>query len=188
MKDAGSDIELVRLIRKGDERAARELWARVGPSLLAVATAVLRDRARAEDVVQDAMCLLLELPRREVAGIAEPRAYLACVVRRLALNEARGEARARKRARDSHSEAGRDAAPDGHELERVRDALASLPDEMAEVVVLRHAAGLTFDQLAAALGENRSTVAGRYRRGVEMLEELLGEVAERGAAVQRVNP
>lgn len=188
MKDVGSDIELVRLIRKGDERAARELWARVGLSLLAVARAVLRDATAAEDVVQDAMCRLLELPRREVARIAEPRAYLACVVRRLALNEARGEARARKRERDTRRELEREATSEGYEAERVRRALTSLPDEMAEVLVLRHAAGLTFDQLAAALGENRSTVAGRYRRGVEMLEELLGEVAERGATVQRVNP
>lgn len=182
MKNAGSDLELVRLIRKGDERAARELWARVGPSLLAVARAVTRNEQRAEDAVQQAMCRLLELKELQVREIRDVGAFLACVVRRVALNQGRAESRLKQRERDAalaptESRDGKRGASAGEE--RLGDAIASLPDELGEVVLLRHVGGLTFDQLAEALSENRSTIAGRYRRAIEELSRVLGTTTER---------
>ena len=173
MTDAGSDLELVRLIRKGDERAARELWARVGPSLRAVARAVVREEHRADDVVQQAMCRLLEMRESQAREIRDAGAFLACIVRRLALNESRGEQRASRRVRErAASVAAAPAEPRGSE--RLFEAIGSLPDELGEVVLLRHAGGLTFDQLALALDQNRSTIASRYRRAIEELGKILG--------------
>lgn len=193
MTNAGSDLELVRLIRRGDERAARELWARVGPSLRAIARVVLRSDAGSEDVAQQTMCRLLELTDRQIREIRDVGAFLACVARRLALNELRGEGRSRRReARATqHAASGAPSPPGEHSPDerRLRDAIASLPDELAEIVILRHIAGLTFEQLALSLDQNRSTIAGRHRRAMEELERILGrsdappEVQERvGAA------
>ncbi len=178
MTNAGSDIELVRLIRRGDERAARELWARAGPSLLAVARAATRNEQRAEDAVQQAMGRLLELKERQVREIRDVGAFLACMVRRLALNQERGESRRRLRERDAaitpgRASAGEAHASSDHREERLRDAVASLPDELGEVILLKHVGGLTFDQLAQALNENRSTIAGRYRRAIDELSRVL---------------
>lgn len=191
MTNAGSDLELVRLIRKGDERAARELWARVGPSLLAVARAVTRDEQRAEDVVQQAMCRLLELKERQVREIREVGAFLACMVRRLALNEVRGAGRNVRRERDTggpvqHAAGGDRGAESDRGDQRLSAAIASLPDELGEVVLLRHVGGLTFDQLALSLDQNRSTIAGRYRRAIEELERLLGGTHEPEGALGTV--
>lgn len=179
MTNAGSDLELVRLIRKGDERAARELWARVGPSLLAIARAVTRDEQRAEDVVQQAMCRVLELKERQVREIREVGPFLACMVRRHALNEMRGAVRNARRERDpgvpgERAPSAREGSSVDREQQRLGEAIASLPDELGEVVLLRHVGGLTFDQLAVALDQNRSTIAGRYRRAIEELERLIG--------------
>jgi RNA polymerase sigma-70 factor (ECF subfamily) len=179
--NAGSDLELVRLIRKGDERAARELWARVGPSLLAVARAVARDKQLAEDSVQQAMCRLLELKERQVKEIRDVGAFLACMVRRLALNQARTESRLKRR--DRGAIAGPERTPSEHlaralQDDRLEGAIAALPDELGEVVLLRHVGGLTFDQLALALNENRSTIAGRYRRAIEELSLAMGATDE----------
>lgn len=176
MTNAGSDLELVRLIRKGDERAARELWARVGPSLLAVARAVTRDEQRAEDVVQQAMCRLLELKERQAREIRDVGGFLACMVRRLALNDVRSAGRNARRERHSGEPApgARDGLIVDREHQRLSDAIASLPDELGEVVLLRHVGGLTFDQLALSLDQNRSTIAGRYRRAIDELERLMG--------------
>lgn len=183
MADVGSDIELVRLIRKGDERAARELWARVGPSLLGVARSVLRDEARAEDVVQQGMCMLLSLSQRQAREIRDPRAYLACAVRRLALNERRAATRQATRLASQSPASGLGVAearhddPEAGAQSRLHEALEELPDELAEVVLLKHVGGLTFDQLELCLQQNRSTIAGRYRRAIEALRAALASAA-----------
>ncbi|QYK48100.1 MAG: RNA polymerase sigma factor [Phycisphaeraceae bacterium] len=195
MTNAGSDLELVRLIRKGDERAARELWARVGPSLLAVARAVTRDAQRAEDVVQQAMCRVLELRERQVREIRDVSVFLACMVRRLAINDVRSNGRHTRHGHDAgiagvhRADVGRATISERSD-ERLSEAIASLPDELAEVVLLRHVGGLTFDQLAFSLDQNRSTIAGRYRRAIEELERLLGgtRVIECARDTVRVTP
>ncbi len=187
MTNAGSDLELVRLIRRGDERAARELLARVGPSLRSIARVVLRDDPRSEDVVQQALCRLLELRERQVREIRDIGAFLACMVRRLALNEARSEGRARRRERDS---ARRDVGPTpdvkganaAHLDQALSEAIASLPDELAEIVLLRHVGGLTFDQLAMTLDQSRGTIVGRHRRAMEELNRILAGANAVGAA------
>ena len=55
----------------------------------------------------------------------------------------------------------------------VESALAQLPDEQREVVVLKIWGGLTFAQIAAALGVNQNTAASRYRYAIERLESAL---------------
>lgn len=190
MTNAGSDLELVRLIRKGDERAARELWARVGPSLRAVARVVLRSDAGSDDVAQQTMCRLLELTDRQVREIRDVGAFLACVARRIALNQLRGEGRTRRRdARAAQQAPSGAPSPSGQQTpddHRLRDAIAALPEELAEVVLLRHVAGLTFEQLAVSLDQNRSTIAGRHRRAMEELERILGRSDAPAGASERV--
>lgn len=179
MADVGSDIELVRLIRKGDERAARELFARVGPSLLSVARSVLRDEHRAEDVVQQGMCMLLSLSHRQASEIRDPRAFLASAVRRLALNERRTATRKAARLASQSPSTGhgvveaRHNNPEAGARSRLHEAIEQLPDELAEVVVLKHVGGLTFDQLELCLQQSRSTIAGRYRRAIDALRTAL---------------
>ena len=59
------------------------------------------------------------------------------------------------------------------DVEGVERALGELPGEQREVVVLKIWAGLTFSQIAEALGESANTVASRYRYGLEKLAVLL---------------
>jgi RNA polymerase sigma-70 factor (ECF subfamily) len=65
------------------------------------------------------------------------------------------------------------------ELRRLADALAVLPYEQREVIVLRLQGDLTFRVIAAAQGESINTVQSRYRYGIDKLRSLLnGEVEE----------
>ena len=57
----------------------------------------------------------------------------------------------------------------------VQGALEALPIEQREAVVLRVWSGLSFPEIARALGENENTVAARCRRGLAALEKLLPE-------------
>lgn len=133
-----------------------ELFHRLRPALLRLAGRVLGDHDRAEEVVQDAFVKLsgdavLERPDDEVA------AWLRRVTVNGALNRARGERRARKRTeRAGRLEPG-DATQDSpltevlarEERERVRRALALLPERQATVVLLR-ADGHSYAEIATA--------------------------------------
>ena len=56
----------------------------------------------------------------------------------------------------------------------VEAALAQLPEEQREVVVMKVWGGLTFAQIAEALHLSLNTATSRYRYGMQKLETLLG--------------
>jgi RNA polymerase sigma factor (sigma-70 family) len=147
--------------------------------LLAHARAILREPGAAEDAVQAVMCRLLELPRARLAAVEDVAAFLVASVRREAMNQIRSARRERIRREASQGRRGarhHAAAPTGEPAAQAQTALDLLPRRLREVVVLRHACGLTFDQIALALAANRNTVATRYRAAVRALKDLLTPV------------
>ncbi|QKK07227.1 MAG: hypothetical protein HND58_02995 [Planctomycetota bacterium] len=56
-------------------------------------------------------------------------------------------------------------------------ALAGLPRRQREVAYLRHVAGLTVDQTAAALGVPRGTIASRNHAAMQRLRDILSPTA-----------
>jgi len=162
------DRQLLIATHRGHEASARLLWARHAPRMTAHARAILRDAAAADDAVQSVTCRLLELSGWRVREVRDVPAFLALAVRREALNQLRAARRAG--ARESRRAVPAETSADGP---GVRAAVESLPRRMREVVVLKHVAGLTFDQMALALCTNRSTVASRYRAALESLRALI---------------
>lgn len=170
------DQWLVALILRGDDAAARQFWARHGPSLLAYAESIRRSVA--EDAVQAVFCRLLTLTPRVAMGVADWRAYLAKAVRHEILNRIRSDRRRMSRETGAAIVAAAPSTIAPVESHGVADALEQLPRRLREVVVLRHTAGLSFDQIALALGCNRSTLASRYSSAVRMLKEQLSPGAQ----------
>lgn len=169
------DRELLRRTCRGSDAAARALWSRHAPSLTAMAAGQFSGGVEgAREVVQDVFCRLLELPLAQVDAINEPGAYLARMVRNAGLNRVRAGERLAAHARASAERtaaAAREARAD--ENQDLRRALERMDPEERELLVLKHAAGLTFDQLADATSQNRSTAATRYRAALERLRGLL---------------
>jgi len=165
-----SDSQLLLAMGRGDESAARELHARIGPRLAAYARTFLRDDALADDAVQRAWMRALTRPASELERIRDAMAWMVRVTRSIAINELRRHSRAA--ARDSAQGKSRPAASSpelGESLAELHAAVRLLPDDRREVVLLRHVAELTLDQMAEALQENRSTLASRYRAAIEEL-------------------
>lgn len=175
--DHTPDHELLLRTHRGDDRAARELWSRFGPPLVAYASAVLRGRgpAAGEDIVQSAFCRILERPPAELREVRDVRAWLATVVHRAALNERRAGLRERERL--ARLEATVEASHAAVREDDVMARLGALEDDLAETVLLRHAAGLTFDQMAEVLGVSRGTLSSRYQRALERLREPVAAAA-----------
>lgn len=176
------DRQLLLATHRGHEASARLLWHWHAPRLLAHARAILREPGAAEDVVQSVMCRLLELPRARLTAVDDAGAFLAAAVRREALNHLRTARR--ETARRAGARTVRAAAPGPAALrDDLPAALDALPRRLREVVVLRHAGGLTFDQIAVALEANRNTIAGRYRAALASLRTRLDPMhAAHGAA------
>ncbi len=172
---------LLRACRRGDDRAARSLYAHTAHTMHAYALAILRDPARADDAVQAVFCKLMALPMRTVRAVEDPIAWLAQLVRREALTTLRAAGRARRReqatAAGRHAPLGRpphDAAP----TDDLTHHIDALPRHLREVVTLRHACGLTFDQIALAANISRSTAASRHRKALDELRERLASQDE----------
>lgn len=160
------DRQLLLGIARGRDDSARELWRRFGPALTALARSIVGEAA-AGDVVQAAFCRILELPTARLREINDVPAWLATLVRHQATNYLRTERRQRRKAR---------ARPPAETVRPSHDGalwplVERLPRRWREVIVLRLVAGLSFDQLALALGQNRSTAAARYRAALARLRE-----------------
>jgi RNA polymerase sigma-70 factor (ECF subfamily) len=151
--DGPSDHDLMARAARGEERAFRILVARHPRSALSIARRILRNDARAEEIVQDAMLRVwINAPRwRPQAAF---RTWLYRVVVNLCLNE-------RRRGADLPLEqAGEpaDPAPDAMaELEaRERDrglaaAIDALPARQRAAIVLTYQEGLGNAEAAAVL-------------------------------------
>ncbi len=157
----------------------REDWAvwldRHGAALVLLARQWADSRADAEDVVQDAFVCFWRSRHKAV----DPAAYLFACVKHCALDRQRSRARRSRREEVA-------ARPEAETLftgpleqdERraaIDTALRTLTDNQREVVVMKIWGGLTFPQIAFALGIPANTVASRYRYA---LARLRGQLAE----------
>lgn len=167
--------------RCGSREALARIYEKYVHLLLSVAMGLLNDPHEAEDVVQDVFVSFA----RGASGFGlkgSLKAYLAtCVVNR-ARDRVRSE-RVRQRCLARHgtgpADTGR-AGPSllyGERCERLSRALAELPYEQREVVVLKVKNDLKLRDIAKLQGVSISTVHGRYRHGMKKLRGLLnGEI------------
>ena len=166
--------ELLKLkFKLGSEDALRRIYEKYLDYLLSVAMAFLNDAHAAEDVVHDVFVSLAQSGDRfRLAG--NLKHYLATCV----ANRARDRLRARRRLRDHpgtelHSDPPEDGLILTEQVRRVYEALAQLPDEQREAVVLRAKVGMRFRQIAAIQNASFVAVQARYRRGIEKLRSIL---------------
>ena len=196
MQDSVDPTLLIRTAR-GDDTAARLLWALLGPRLIGFATGLLHHyggHVAACDVVQAVFCRVVGSGRGSLYNVTDVAAWMARAVRNESLNYIRSSKR-----RDAHMpEAGvmtpgvARASGAGQTLAAVQTfgelhaALDVLPEGLREIMLLKHVAGLTFDQMAISLDENRNTVASRYAKALRMLREHMNGPTQPSPAQRQV--
>lgn len=162
--------------------ALRRIYEKYKPDLLSVARALLNDAAGVEDVLHDVFVRFAsQAGRFRLKGSL--KGYLAICVANHARNVNRMN---RQNGRETFFEtvaasSGRpepSQAADFTEQRRiVTCALAQLPLEQRQVVVLHVLSSLRFRQIAQQTGESVNTIQSRYRYGLAKLQSLLnGEV------------
>ena len=164
---------LVWRFNRGDCEVVRLMYEKHKHELVALATALLRDQAAAEDVVHDVFVSFLRLERFRLTGSL--RGYLSTCV----ANGARNALRAHNRRQCEPLEEALPVMSDspwpdgeaalGDEKRLLTDALAELPYEQREVLLLHIQGGLKFAEIAESQEVSINTVQGRYRYGLEKL-------------------
>jgi len=151
---------------------AYALWSRV---FLGVARHALPDRALAEDCVHDALLRVWRAPNRFEGNRAMLRAYLVASVRNESLSILRGQSRREARELKAvrlapEADVVEPPAVDPVEAERVRAALARLPEEQR--TALQHAfyGNMTHVQISEELGVPLGTIKSRIAMAMRKLQ------------------
>src|SRR3954452_18274805 len=172
-----------------DPRVLSAAYRDFAPVALRVADAVLHDRAAAEDVVQE---VFLELWQGK-GPFDRDRGKLDSYVRVLARSRALDRWRSRSASNAAasrlleHVRATQPVMIEGPEdgiarRERVSEtmrALATIPSEQREALLLAYAGGMSAGSVAQACGVPLGTAKGRIRMGLAKLRREVG--ASRGA-------
>ena len=161
----------------GSTDALRRIYEKYLDRLLTVAMALLNDAGAAEDVVHDVFVSFAESPRDfRLAGSL--KGYLTtCVVNR-ARDRMRAEVRAPMRLDGTGPVVSSSAGPDQQivsteRAKRLNDAIAKLPAEQRDVIVLRIKGEMKFKEIARLEGASINTIQGRYRYGLDKLRSIL---------------
>ena len=176
-----TDTELAVRLVEGDGDALAEVYRRHGSRVIAVANAVLRDRAAAEDVCHDVFVRLARHPQRFDSGRGSLVTYLVVVAHGRALDRLRSEqARARRQeqqARFTPSTSGDagDQAVASSMATQIWAAVSALPAHEAEALRLAYFGGSTYREVARILEVAEGTVKSRIRSGLRRLRATFVE-------------
>ena len=157
--------EIFARLGRGDLAALSDLLDRWAAAMGSYAMAFVGDQQEAEDAVMDVIAALASAGPR-LARVRNPKAYLFAAVRRAAMR--------RRRPRLAGARMQAQTCTDPADAAAVRQAVATLPLEQREVLVLKAYCGLTFAEIAELLRISRNTAASRYRYALEKLRKLLG--------------
>jgi RNA polymerase sigma-70 factor, ECF subfamily len=152
-----------------DTNGIEALYRKYGATLLLFATAISRDRARAQDALHQVFLTLIE--NGSLRQATDKKAYLFACVRNAVLNDAKLRQRDMSLDTDSawFSTPERDYAAE----QNLRRALGDLPDDQREVLVLHVWGELTFSEISDLLDISSNTAASRYRYALAKLRDSM---------------
>jgi RNA polymerase sigma-70 factor (ECF subfamily) len=185
------DAELISLCQRGDDDAWAALVERYGRKVYGIAWHFTYDRSEAEELTQDCFLKLWENLDRYEPSEASLLAWIAALSRNLCIDHYR-KRRREKTFRFLSDDAvsavlpsSDDPQADAVRRERVRfllEALAELPDELAEVVMLRDLDGLDYREVGDFLKLPDGTVKSRLNRArielAKVIRKRIGAGAE----------
>ncbi len=161
-------------LKHGDKDALRTVYEKYKDDLRTIAGSMLHDRCIAEDILHDVFVSFAQK-----VGQLQIRGSLKNYLTTCIVNRVRDEFRRTKpnmieldKAEPISSRLG---SPDSRIIadeksQRLTDALASIPLEQREVIVLHLKGGMKFREIARMQETSVSTVHGRYRYGLKKLK------------------
>jgi RNA polymerase sigma-70 factor, ECF subfamily len=156
--------------KEGDAEALRFLYVTYSHNIYGYVRSIVRDDHEAEDVTQHVFAkLMTSVVKYDDRGVPF-FAWLLRLARNVAIDHLRAN---RLTPTEEVLDPGSDSGFDLDQVETVRAALAAIPDEQREVVVLRHVVGLSPAEIADRLGRTESSIHGLHHRGRRALQNEL---------------
>lgn len=179
MQSASADIaDLIARCSLRDRAAFRTLYQRTSAKLFGVVLRILRNRAEAEEAIQEVYIKIWQRADRYVPGQYSPISWLVAIAR----NHALDMVRARRPGGDDLDMALDipDGAPDpermtesSQEGARVEACLATLEPDRAEAVRGAYLDGYSYEELAQRFAVPLNTMRTWLRRSLIRLRECL---------------
>lgn len=164
---------------RGEQFALRALYEREARWLLGVALRIVRDRERAEDVLQEAFMQVWQHADSYQPQLGSARGWLYTIVRHQALKAVRDPARLQVLEPEaltalSDQMAGADSAAERElDAESLERCLQRLDEARRACVLHAFVDGYTHEQIAARLATPLGTVKSWIRRSLASLKECL---------------
>lgn len=196
-RDPVDDRELVDAARQGDREAFRTLFQRYHRRAYALAFGVLRHQDDALDVVQDAF-IKAHKYLDKFEGNSSFYTWLYRIVMNLAIDHLRKHRRARPVELDEQhldESAGGDellpkilgahpgrALMDKEIRARIDQALGELSENHRTVLVLRELEGMSYEEMAQAMGCSKGTIMSRLFHARKNMQKRLADLFDRQVA------
>ncbi len=191
MAERAGGAELQQLLSRvalGDRAAFRRLYDVTAPSLFGVALRIVRQRERAEEVLQDAFVNAWHRASGYQAALSQPMTWLTAIVRNRALDELRSGAR---HSADSLEDETSGTTVDIEEtkpgplglLEQaadtlaIRDCLDAIDGPQRQCLALAYYQGYSHSEVAGHIGSPIGSVKVWLRRGLDKLKRCLDRLA-----------
>jgi RNA polymerase sigma-70 factor (ECF subfamily) len=183
------DAELLLAVARRDEAAFAALYDRMSRPVFSLIVRVVRSRAEAEEVLQEAFWQIWERAPAYRPELGSAFCWIVTVARRKAIDRLRANSRHLQRIEDAQgarveddfaSPAALDTLATDERSAAVRAALAKLGPDERRVIALAFFDGLTHAEIAAAERTPVGTVKARIRRGMLKLKPALARLGHAG--------
>ncbi len=182
---APDDAVLLRADARRDEAAFAALYDRMARPVFSLIVRVVRSRAEAEEVLQEAFWQVWERATDYRQELGSPFCWIVTIARRKAIDRLRANSRHLQRIEEAQGARNDDDFAPPAALESlaaderstaVRTALATLGPEERRAIALAFFDGLTHVEIAAAERTPVGTVKARIRRGMLKLKPTLARL------------
>ena len=169
---------LQRIAERADPAAFRELYEAYGPRVKAYMMRQGADAGTAEDLAQETLLTVWRKAALYAGDRGSMTTWVFAIARNLRIDRLRREVPWQELPEGRLTEASSEPLPDEamaekERQERVQAALAELPPEQKDVVILAYLEGLSHSEIADRLGLPLGTVKSRMRIAYQKIRQTL---------------
>ena len=180
---ADEEKALMRRISIGDEVAFEALYDRYSRLLYSILLSVVKHPAEAQDMLQELFLHIWNQAKNFDAGRGNVYSWLVTMTRNRSIDRIRSKS-FRERQQESSNDEAMMLIPDGdispldsisltEDRNRIHEALAQIPAEQRDALMLAYFQGYTQSEIAELLETPLGTIKTRMRQGLIKLSSLL---------------
>lgn len=177
------DKLLVWKFKRGSSDALWRIYEKYKDDLLALAVSLSSDRTAAEDVLHDVFVSFAQYAEKLQLRTSLKSYLSSCIANRVRnVNRAKLQWTAQiNQANTASSDCDGPVrlAISAEQSERIEKAMAQLPYQQREIIILHLQGGMRFKTIAESQDVSINTIQSRYRYGLEKLRYLLNSKVEK---------